>query len=544
MSKLKNRRLSQIRNLIAMSALSALVLIVSAYAWFIGMQSVHVTNFEIEIAVAEELFLSLDGENWTTNLSISREDVEGTEQGKPYPNHTNSWGGAGLIPMSSVGEIDLQASRLKLYEKASFTASPGGWRILTSRVQNYYDEEEVLASEQDGYVAFDLFIKNLSGSEYYTESDVRNEEAIYLTIDSEVTVASAGVAGTGIENSVRVAFAQIGRVKADSTDYATIQGITCNLDEEGNPSYSESNKVTGICRKAVIWEPNDTSHTAEAISWYNLTCRPRIGFDVTLDTSFNKEGKCNPVVDGLAYPTYVVRDVINVEDNADAFDGLAYNTWDVAKTTVQVPDPENPGETITKNITPKLEETKYFTDTDKLKRGTERPAFMTLAPNSITKVRVYIWNEGQDVDNYDFASIGKRISVKFGFTKQQLTEGDIGYEGPNPNEGYGPGAEDKTPPIIVLNPDSEGNTDMMIPLGSEFNDPGVEEAYDVTGHDAEGNPIKLNYNVEGDDSDVKISGVVNTNHPGTYRITYEVRDAKGNLARIMRRVTVYDPNQE
>ena len=85
---------------------------------------------------------------------------------------------------------------------------------------------------------------------------------------------------------------------------------------------------------------------------------------------------------------------------------------------------------------------------------------------------------------------------------------------------------------------------MMIPLGSEFNDPGVKEAYDVTGHDAEGNPIKLNYNVEGDDSDVKISGVVNTNYPGTYRITYEVRDAKGNLARIMRRVTVYDPNQE
>ena len=56
---------------------------------------------------------------------------------------------------------------------------------------------------------------------------------------------------------------------------------------------------------------------------------------------------------------------------------------------------------------------------------------MKLAPNSITKVRVYIWIEGQDVDNYDFASLGKKISINFGFTKERYTEDDIDYEGPS-----------------------------------------------------------------------------------------------------------------
>ena len=62
--------------------------------------------------------------------------------------------------------------------------------------------------------------------------------------------------------------------------------------------------------------------------------------------------------------------------------------------------------------------------------GTQRPTFMTLAPNSITKVRVYVWIEGQDIDNYDFAQLGKEISINFGFTKERYTEDDVNYDGP------------------------------------------------------------------------------------------------------------------
>ena len=58
---------------------------------------------------------------------------------------------------------------------------------------------------------------------------------------------------------------------------------------------------------------------------------------------------------------------------------------------------------------------------------------MTLAPNSITKLRVYVYIEGQDIDNYDFASIGKKISVNFGFTKERFEKTDVSYTGPSFN---------------------------------------------------------------------------------------------------------------
>ena len=67
-----------------------------------------------------------------------------------------------------------------------------------------------------------------------------------------------------------------------------------------------------------------------------------------------------------------------------------------------------------------------FTDTEKMYAGNKRPTFMTLAPNSITKIRVYVYIEGQDIDNYDYAQVGKQISVKFGFSKQRFKANDVG----------------------------------------------------------------------------------------------------------------------
>ena len=77
----------------------------------------------------------------------------------------------------------------------------------------------------------------------------------------------------------------------------------------------------------------------------------------------------------------------------------------------------------------KLYKVDYFTDTDKFNEGVNRPDFITLAPNSITKVRIYIYIEGQDMDNYDFASLGRKISVSFGFTKERFYGEDIDYDG-------------------------------------------------------------------------------------------------------------------
>ena len=390
----------RIRNLVITLVLTALILTVSTYAWFIGMRTVTVNEFSVEIATTKELELSLDGKKWSDNVSINKENYNNVNV--VYSDHTNWWAGEGLIPMSSVGEIDDDVSRLILYEKSSLTQSAGGYRIMTSRAEN--DNEE--NGEVDGYVAFDLFIRNHSGADYIVNLDDKNEEAIYLSVDSTVKVSDTdGVQGTGIENSVRVAFAQIGRVKGtfadDVSGASTITAISCLNDTN----------VTGICtRTAQIWEPNDKDHVPGAISWYETACRTR-----TNATTF--DGPCSGLEDREFYPTYAVANEIDATDGVDVYDGGEYNGY-----TATISATADESALLYKYPT--------FRDTHKLQKGMDRPLFMTLAPNSVTKVRVYVWIEGQDVDNYDFAAIGKAISVKFGFTKQRFTEEDFGYTGP------------------------------------------------------------------------------------------------------------------
>ena len=244
----------------------------------------------------------------------------------------------------------------------------------------------------------------MSGKAYYSDLTVKNEEAIYLTPESTVGVGSGGEDGSGIENSVRVAFAQIGRVEA-TEEAATITGITCTT----------AGKVTGICadRTAKIWEPNDTKHVENAINWYTKSCKKRTGEDVTESTSF--DGVCGEVVAGTAIDTYAVSGEIVETDNVDVYDGELLNGYKATTATAAADG--------------KLVVVDTFTDTERDKKGVERPTFMTLAPNSVTKVRVYIYIEGQDIDNYDFASLGKQISVSFGFTKERYYGEDVDYDG-------------------------------------------------------------------------------------------------------------------
>ena len=160
MKKQKNEQhKKKMKRLGLICTISIVLISVSTYAWFIGMRTVNVSGFDINIASTESLYLSLNGRDWDYTVNINEENYD--DPNVVYANHTNSWGNVGLIPMSSVGKINANSSRLVLYEKGSFTASPGGYRIMASEVKNSD------AEEANGYVAFDLFIKNLSGEEYY-----------------------------------------------------------------------------------------------------------------------------------------------------------------------------------------------------------------------------------------------------------------------------------------------------------------------------------------------------------------------------------------
>ena len=394
---------NRVKKTALMCLLCGILLITSTYAWFIGMQSVTVSQFDVTIAAAEGLALSMDGVKWFTDEALSAH----TETA--YTGNTNTWATDGLIPMSSVGDTSISDSEMILFEKGSLTATKGGYRLLASRVNYPTTSDDITKGK--GYVAFDLFIRNKSGEEYYATNDVANEEAIYLTTDSKVQVGSTGVANTGIENSVRVGFVQIGRVEQDGAVASVVTSIDCDGDT--------ANKVTGICRTATIWEPNDTAHVQNALNWYDKSCKERTGNTVA-DGSYNAEGACKTLSLTSAYTTYAVANELEVGSNVDVYDGADYNKY----TANYVDAATYFGEGYTKSSA-KLVGMDYFTDTEKAKKGVDRPTFMTLAPNSITKVRVYVWIEGQDIDNYDFSSLGKQIKVNFGFTKERFNQDEI-----------------------------------------------------------------------------------------------------------------------
>lgn len=407
MAKRNKDNSKKLRNSILLCALFGILLSAGTYAWFIGMQSVYVSTFDIKIKTTEGLSLSMDAVKWydeTEALDVNSAPV--------YATNTNLWAPDGLIPISTVGDTDTKSSRMILFEKASLTTTEGGYRLLASRVNNFKKIASGDGFEQgEGYVAFDLFIRNKSGEEYYTKNDPLNEEAIYLTTNSQVKISEAGVKNTGIENSVRIGFMQVGRIEQDGYDATIAQGITCNDDT--------SKKITGICRTATIWEPNDIYHVKNAISWYEKACSQRIGEKVHLEDSYTTD-VCGTVVDGTANATYAVANTLAVGSNVDVYDGEEFNNY--SATTVKSKDYFEEGYD---KATAKLVDLDYFTDTEKMHVGADRPTFMTLAPNSITKVRVYIWIEGQDIDNYDFSSLGKQFTVNFGFTKERFTEEEI-----------------------------------------------------------------------------------------------------------------------
>ena len=442
---MKNKRHTRrIKRLALICTLSTVILVVSTYAWFVGMKTVNVSSFDVEIAATDGLSLSLNGKYWSDSVTINKENYINknatalTDASSIYSGATNTWGGKGLVPISTIGQVDATSSRLIMFEKGSLTTTPGGYRLMASRVKN----ETVTANteEGNGYVAFDLFVRNLSGSAYYADYNQLNEEAIYLTQNSSVTIADAGASQdkTGIENSVRVAFAQIGRVEAEKDDEnnsisdakaTLVQGIKCTGAATG---------VTAICdRYAQIWEPNDTKHVQNAINWYNVACKARSGADLTATGSYS--GSCGTLANGTYSQTYAVGTEIGYDDKIDVYDSESgvYNTYDTSiykkdGSVFEITGTTKTADTdiISTELSPttadaKLYKYNYFRDTEKMLTGMDRPTFITLAPNSITKIRVYVYLEGQDVDNYDFASLGKAIKVNFGFTKERFYAGDL-----------------------------------------------------------------------------------------------------------------------
>lgn len=185
---------------------------------------------------------------------------------------------------------------------------------------------------------------------------LKSDKAIDLDMTGTSGVTANG-ADTGIKNASRIAFVVEGNTTSDAS-VATIQGLTLNA---------------GATEGVYIWEPNYNVHTGTGIA----NARDTYGMTITADET-------DPIsYDGVKAAITAEDNILladaNATDNADKFAPvtLTYQTKD-----------DFAGEDVI-------------------------PIFSLAA--GITKVRVYMWIEGQDVDCENKAS-GGNINYNLQFT--------------------------------------------------------------------------------------------------------------------------------
>ena len=388
--KANTRKFRKLFLLFVVIFITSVVLVVETYAWFVGITTVNVSEFEVTVTGAQGLELSLNGSKWvkgSTSLTLSSTGVLSTaasNANQGYSGSGNVWPTTGLKPLSSAGIIDTTTGRLKLFEKSSLASTAGGYRLIANQIDNY------TSTEQDGYIAFDLFIRN--GTDISWSSTGEN---VYLKKSSTATYSGTN---HGAANSVRVGFFKLAAIKSNGASVANIQGLSCSTTTTGN--YIKYCIADGANQKAHwnIWEPNYNVHVTAARTYFNSVCKQR-----NSTTGAYTSTTCSGFsADNSVLQTRAIKQNITASENVDIYDGLnGYNenvttAWATAKPLM--------------NFTPyNVTSSTTYSPSNQL---------IQLAGNTITKVRVYIWLEGQDVDNYDVIA-GDSLKINFGFTKDR-----------------------------------------------------------------------------------------------------------------------------
>ena len=220
MSRRSRRSKRKLNSLFMAVILTGMLMLSSTYAWFSANKEVALEGINAKVVAAEGLQISLDGESWSSKITINQENLAAATDNK------YRWPEA-LTPVSTVGE----------------TAS-GNMNIFYGEVNAEATELSNAAIESDTattkYIVFDLYFKNSSSR---VDGDI-----LQLNTGSMVDIADDGKDGTGLEYSIRSAVVLYSE-KADMTaDGNTIRSIAF-----GTPSVS-------------IWEPNYNKHTAEVVN--------------------------------------------------------------------------------------------------------------------------------------------------------------------------------------------------------------------------------------------------------------------------------------
>ena len=398
--KTKNKRNSELKAIFFIILVAAALFIVSTYAWFTTQRNISITNLSGTVEVADGLEVSLNAKNWSSQIVLGKEEgnyniTDSSTDYGPYVGHRNLMPSE-MLPVSTLGLVETETMSDLLMYRGKVTNSITLNEIVAMDETKTTDIND---PQFPGYIAFDIFLKNTS------RRDVA--EVLQLNYDSSLQITEADKSVTGLQNTARVAFARYGSVDADGTwsgvsdssviDQATILKETgAVLGEDDTPVY-----ITDVA----IWEPNSNDHVQYIVDNNNkLTWSPE---DEKLYAKEELSDGSNGFGLTTKMPTYALTSAAVGQQINDIYDWSGTNS-----TTLQ--------EQVT------LQTTKTSDSDYSISEGVQNlistsdstgATLLTIAPNSIIRLRVYVWLEGQDVDCINYASHGGGITLNIGLVK-------------------------------------------------------------------------------------------------------------------------------
>ena len=380
----RNKRKSEMNAMFFIILLAAVMFIISTYAWFSTQKNVSITNLQGTVEVAEGLEISLDAENWSNGIVLGTEDGQLSITENAYTGHHNI-SPTEMLPVSTLGLVSGNMTDLKML-RGKITNSKELSEIAVMN-ETQTDSAKV---DYPGYFAFDVFLKNDS-------KDTSKDDVLQLNYDSSLEILDASKTATGLQNTARVAFVKYNGTSDVMADQSTILKETAGIGVGASTAYISD---------VAIWEPNSNAHveyivknnnkitwsSADASAYATKTLDDgRKGFDLTTQM-----------------PTYALKESSVGSTIADIY------KWDGSESAIQK-----------QNVLQTKATTKSSTDTDyaledgvqNLVSTSDGSTTFGIAPSKISRIRIYVWLEGQDVDCINYASHGGGIKVNIGLVK-------------------------------------------------------------------------------------------------------------------------------
>ena len=347
----REQKNKRLRSLILLLFLTIVLLSTSTYAWFTANRTVTIEAIDISVAASSGLQISTNAKDWKT--LITNDDIINVTD---YTNPVNQVPNV-LSPVSTTGAVS--NGKMVFFDGAVEGDEDNGGAMSLTASAAHAEVNESGDNTVGHFVAFDIFLK--------TED---NNVPIYLTNGSGVRVTE-GEADKGLQNAARYGFIIEGNV-ASTASHTTAQAqLTGTSSIIVEPNY-DAHTINGVNNALTYYDKNDVQEASSGADYV-----PYIGVKAAITTPIilNKTNAWN-TYDSSKFGTIANLMRTNV---AYSDGGAGYEAYNAS--------------------------------------GTKEPHLLQVFTlrSGITKVRVYMWVEGQDIDCENAAS-GAFISYKLGFT--------------------------------------------------------------------------------------------------------------------------------